>query len=91
MGALLERADQAISVTEVSRASKAIFDRLRRGEQDRLVVMKKPAAIMLSVKAFEALVDELADLRVEAIARRRRKTVDRKRLLSNREMMRRFG
>ena len=73
MSALLERASQAVSVTQVSREARAIFEKLRRGRQHRFVVLKNnvPAAVMLSVKSFEALLDELEDLRLESLARRR--------------------
>ncbi len=90
---LLERASQAVSVTKVSRSAKEIFEKLRRGDQDRLVVLKNnaPAAVLLSVPAFEALMDELADLRMEAVARRRLRSYDPAKALTHREMMKRFG
>lgn len=37
MRALLERSDQAVSVTEVSRSAKTIFDRLCSGKQEKYV------------------------------------------------------
>jgi len=71
--ALLSRAEQAISITEMAKSSKKVVDRLQRGEQDRYVIMRNnaPAAVMLSVEEYEALVDELEDLRIEAIAAER--------------------
>ena len=64
MRALLERSDQAISVTDVSRSAKMIFDRLSRGEQKKYVVMRNniPAAVMMPVTVYEALMDELDEL-----------------------------
>ena len=50
-----------------------------------------PAGVVLSVRAFEALLDEIDDLRVEALARRRLKTLDRAKTISHADMMRRFG
>jgi antitoxin StbD len=93
VASLLDSAEQAVSVTQVSRGAKGIFERLRKGQAERLVVMKNnaPAAVMLSVKAFEALMEEVEDLRLEAVARRRLRTLDRSKTLSHREMMRRFG
>ena len=93
MSSLLERASQAVSVTQVSRSARQIFETLRTGEQDRLVVLKNnaPAAVMLSVEAFEALMDELEDLRIEAVARRRLRTLDPAKTLTHREMMKRFA
>ena len=53
MATLLERSNQAIPVTEVSRSSKKILDDLLAGEQDKYVVMRNnaPAAVMMSVRA----------------------------------------
>lgn len=69
----MNRADQAVSITDVARSAKKFFDRLTSGDQDRYVVMRNnvPAAVMLSVKEFEAIMDELEDLRIEAIAAER--------------------
>lgn len=62
---LLERADQAISATDVQRNAKAIFDKLQSGEQDKFVVLRdnKPAFVMLPVATYEALLEELQGLR----------------------------
>jgi antitoxin StbD len=93
MGSLMERSDQAISVTEVSRQAKAIFDKLVKGKQDRYIVMKNnvPAAVMLPVDAYEAIMDELEDLRMEAVARERVRTFDPEKAVSHEEMMMRFA
>lgn len=79
MRALLERSDQVISVTEVSRSAKTIFDRLCSGEQKKYVVMKNniPAAVLMPVSVYEALLDELDDLQAELRARDRLQTLER--------------
>ena len=93
MGALLERSEQAVSVTEVSRSAKTIFDRLCSGRQDKYVVMRNnaPAAVMVPVGVYEALMDELDDLRVEMVARDRFASFDKSKALSHEEMLKRFG
>ena len=93
MGSLMERSDQAISVTEVSRSAKTIFDKLVKGTQDRYIVMKNnvPAAVMLPVDAYEAIMDELEDLRIEAVTRERIRTFDPDKAVSHEEMMMRFA
>ncbi len=93
MSKLLERHDQAISVTEVSRSTKDIIDRLASGEQDKYVVMRNnaPAAVMLPVAAYEALQDEIEDLRVEAVARERLRTYDPAKAITHEAMVRRFA
>jgi antitoxin StbD len=93
MRALLERSEQAVSVTEVSRSAKTIFDRLSSGKQDKYVVMRNnaPAAVMMPVGVYEALMDELDDLRIEMAARDRLATFDRSKAVSHEEMLERFG
>lgn len=93
MSSLLERADQAISVTQVARSAKEILRRLSSGKQERLLVLKNnaPAAVLLSVPAFEALMDELEDLRIEAVARRRLRDLKPTKTLSHAQMMRRYA
>jgi len=93
VNALLERSDQAISVTDVSRSAKAIFDRLSSGEQEKYVVMRNnaPAAVMMPVSVYEALMDELDDLRIELTARERLLSFDRTKAISHEEMLQRFA
>ncbi|MGQ0591915.1 MAG: type II toxin-antitoxin system prevent-host-death family antitoxin [Gammaproteobacteria bacterium] len=93
MSSLLERRNQAISVTEVARSTKNIIDRLASGQQDKYVVMRNnaPAAVLLPVAAYEALQDELADLRVEALARERLQSYDPEQAITHEDMVRRFA
>jgi antitoxin StbD len=93
MKALLERSEQAVSVTEVSRSAKVIFDRLCSGKQEKYVVMRNnaPAAVMMPVSIYEALMDELDELRVELTARDRLQTFDRAKAVSHEEMLRHFS
>jgi len=93
MGNLMERSDQAVSVTEVSRSAKEIFDKLAKGKQDKCVVMKNniPVAVMLPVDSYEAIMDELEDLRIESVARERIRTFDPAKAVTHEEMMMRFA
>ena len=93
MSALLERVDQAISVTEVSRSAKEIFTKLEKGKQDKFVVMRNnaPAAVLLPVDAYEALIEEVEDLRSEIIAIKRMRDFDRGKAITHDEMVKKFG
>ena len=93
VNSLMHRAGEAVSVTKVSREARDIFEKLRKGQRDRFVVLKNnsPAAVMLSVRAFEALLDEMDDLRMESVARRRLRSLGRVKTISHHAMMRRFG
>ncbi len=58
---LLERADQAITATDVQRSAKEIFDKLQNGEQDRYLVMRegRPAVELLPLEAYESLMEDI--------------------------------
>jgi len=93
MNALLERSNQAVSVTEVSRSAKSIFDRLSSGKQEKYVVMRNnaPAAVMMAVSIYEAMMDELDDLNIQLIARDRLQNFDRAKSISHEDMLKRFA
>ena len=84
---LLKSADQAISATDLQKRTRELLDRISSGEQDHFVVMRdnRPAAVMMATDHYEALLDELVDLRVEAAARARIAT-PRKDYLSQADM-----
>jgi len=93
MNALLERSSQAVSVTEVSRSAKTIFDRLSSGKQEKYVVMRNnaPAAVMMPVNIYEALMDELDDLHIQLTARDRLRSFDRSKAISHADMLKMFA
>lgn len=90
---ILERTDQAISTTDLQRQGKALLDRLQSGDQDKYVVMRdnRPACVMLPIATYEALMDELEDMRIDAIAAERAATFDPAKAISHAEMCKRFG
>lgn len=89
---LLDRADQAISSTDLQKNTRSLLDSLADGRQDRYVVIRdnRPTVVMLSTGRYEALMSELEDLRIEAKAHKRLATVDEARLVSHEEMVARF-
>lgn len=91
MSALLERAEQAVSVTDIARKAKVLFSELSGA--GRYVVMKnnKPAGVVLSVEYFQGMLDELADLRIERVAAERLRTLDSNKTISLAEMKKAFG
>lgn len=92
MAALLETADQALPVTQLARQFKLYLDKICNREQDKYVVMRnnEPAAVLLSVEQFEAMVNELEDLRIEAIAKDRLTAFDGKTTISHDDMLKEF-
>ena len=90
---LLDRADQAISSTDLQKNTRQILDRIVSGKQDRYVVMRdnKPAAVMLPTEMYEALMDELADMRIDEIARERIATFDPEKAITHEDLKKMFG
>jgi antitoxin StbD len=93
MNALMQKATEAVSVTDVSREARDIFEKLRSGQRDWFVVRKNstPTAVILSIRAFEALLDEMDDLRMESVARRRLRSLGHVKTINHSAMMRRFA
>lgn len=89
---LLDRADQAISSTDLQKNARLLLDSMVEGSQDRYVVIRdnRPTAVLLSTTRYEALMDELEDLRIEAVARERLLSLDKTKLISHAEMLKRF-
>ena len=90
---LLDRTDQAISSTDLQKNTREILDRIVSGEQDRYVVMRdnKPAAVLMPTGMYEALMDALAVMRIEAIARERIPTFDPEKAITHDDMKKMFG
>ncbi|MCW7552277.1 type II toxin-antitoxin system Phd/YefM family antitoxin [Endozoicomonas gorgoniicola] len=91
MAALLDSADQALPVTRLVRGFKEYLDKICNRENDKYVVMRnnEPAAVLLSVEKFESLMNELEDLRLEAVARERLTAFDGT-TISHADMLKRF-
>jgi antitoxin StbD len=92
MTALIERSDEAISITDMIRSTKEIINQLTSGEQDHYVILKNnsPAAVLLNIHSYEALLDELEDLRVEIVARKRLHNFDKTKSISHEDMLKKF-
>ena len=92
MTALLERAEQAISVTKVARSAKDLLDNLTNGKQDKYVLMRnnEPAAVMLAVDAFQNLCDDIDDLRTELTALKRLQNWDDSKAISHEQLLSEF-
>ena len=70
---LLDRTDQAISSTDLQKNTRKILDRIADGSQDRYVVMRdnKPTAVVIAAERYEALMDHIEDMRIDALAAER--------------------
>ena len=93
MSALLDRAEQAVSATAMARSFGARLKDVSSGEVTHLVIFKdnEPAAVLVSVNAYQALQDELEDLRSELLAIERLPSLDTTVTVSLEDMEARFS
>jgi antitoxin StbD len=93
MAALLERAEQAVSVTALVRGFSAKLKEVSSRTTDRLVVFKdnEPAAVLVNVEAYQEMLDELEDLRIEATARDRLANFSPQTAISHADMRARYA
>lgn len=93
MAALLERADQAVSVTAMVRGFSAKLKEVSSRATEKLVIFKdnEPAAVIINVDAYQELLDELENLRVEATARERLIGFDQAKAISHEDMRARYA
>lgn len=82
-----------LSVTTLSKKTAATLESLEKGESEKLVILKNnsPKAVLLSMECYEALEEELEDLRLTALALARLHTFDAKDAISHNDMMEKFG
>lgn len=78
MSALLDRAEQSVSATAMVRDFSTKLKEVTSGVVTHLVVFKdnEPAAVLIGVDAYQALQDELKDLRSDCLAIERLSTLD---------------
>ncbi|MCI5138725.1 MAG: type II toxin-antitoxin system prevent-host-death family antitoxin [Candidatus Electrothrix sp. AR1] len=82
-----------LSATALAKKTAAALDSLEQGETGKLIILKNnaPKAVLLSFEAYEALEEELEDLRLAALAFARLKTFKPEEAISHNEMLKKFG
>ena len=87
------RTTDFLSATALSKKTSATLDALEKGEAEKLIIMKNnaPKAILLSIERYEAMEEEIEDLRLTALALARMETFDEKKVLSHQYIQEKFG
>ena len=87
------RATDFLSATDLSKKTSATLDALEKGEAEKLIILKNnaPKAVLLSVECYEAMEEEIEDLRLTALALARLETLDEKKVLPHRYIQEKFG
>jgi antitoxin StbD len=92
MTALLNRAEQAVSATAMVRDFSKRLKEVTSGDVSHLVIFKdnQPAAVLMGIDSYQALQDELEDLRSHLLAIERLRSPDDDATVSFEEMEARF-
>jgi len=87
------RATDYLSATALSKKTSATLDALENGEAERLIILKNnaPKAILLSIETYEAMQEEMEDLRLTALALARLESFEEKKALSDEYIQEKFG
>jgi len=87
------RSTDYLSATALSKKTSATLDALEKGETEKLIILKNnaPKAILLSMESYEALQEEMEDLRLTALAIARLESFKDKKALSNEYIQEKFG
>ena len=64
------QAKDFLSATTLSKKTAATLDTLEKGDTEKLIILKNnaPKAILMSIDAYEAMEEEMEDLRLTALA-----------------------
>ncbi len=78
-----------LSSTKLAKNTAATLNSIETGDIDKLILLKNnaPKAILMSVECYEAMEEELEDLRLTALALSRLQNFDLSESISHEEMM----
>lgn len=87
------RIQDCLSATELSKKTSSTLESMEKGDMEKLVILKNnaPMAILMSIDAYEAMEEEMEDLRLATLAFSRLKSFKLEEALSHKEMMKKFA
>ena len=82
-----------LSSTQLSKNTATALNSIETGETDKLIILKNnsPKAILMSVESYEAMEEEIEDLRLTALALVRIQNFNPLETISHDEMMDRYS
>ncbi len=87
------RSSDYLSATTLSKKTSATLDSLEKGEADKLIILKNnaPKAVLLSMQSYEAIEEEMEDLRLTVLALSRLESFDESKALTHESIQKQFG
>lgn len=85
--------EEYISATNLSKNTSATLDAFDRGDAEKMIVLKNntPKAVLLSIAAFEAMQEEIEDLRLASLALIRQESFNPRKAMSHQQIMQKFA
>lgn len=82
-----------LSSTKLAKNTAATLNSFETGDTDKYIILKnnEPKAILMSVESYEAMEEEIEDLRLTALALSRIKNFDPGQGISHEEMMNKYS
>ncbi|MBI9088122.1 MAG: type II toxin-antitoxin system Phd/YefM family antitoxin [Desulfobacterium sp.] len=82
-----------LSSTNLAKNTAATLSSIEAGDTDKIIILKNntPKAILISIDAYEAMEEEIEDLRLTALALSRMQNFDPSESISHEEMMKKYA
>ena len=82
-----------ISSTHLAKSTASTINSLESDETDKIIILKNntPKAVLMSFDAYQAMEEEIEDLRLTALALSRMQTFDPDQAVSHEEMMEKYA
>jgi antitoxin StbD len=82
-----------LSSTQLSKKTAATLNSIENGEIDKFIILKNnsPKAILMSFESYEAMEEEIEDLRLTSLILSRIQNFDPKEIISHKEMMEKYS
>jgi len=82
-----------LSSTNLAKHTAATLNSIETGDTDKFIILKNntPKAVLMSIESYEAMEEEIEDLRLTALALARIQNFDSKESISHEEMMTKYA
>jgi len=87
------RISNYLSATNLAKHTSSALNSFETGDNDKFIILKnnEPKAVLLSIESYEAMEEEIEDLRLAALALSRIQSFDPRESITHDEMMKKFA
>ena len=87
------RISNYLSATKLAKQTSSTLNAFETGDQDKFIILKnnEPKAVLMSIESYEAMEEEMEDLRLTVLALSRIQSFDPQESISHDEMMKKFA